>query len=277
MVIVEPIKDLTYYMDERLRDQLDNKVRKSVEKKDNDYVFIVDGEEGSGKSVFAMQLGKYLDPTLNLDRVCFTPDEFIKSINDAKKSQCIIYDEAYTGLSSRASLSEINNLLVGMMMEMRQKNLYIIIVMPTYFLLDKYVAVWRAKGLFHVYLRQGRRGFWIFFNKKKKKILYLSIGKRVYSYSGAKSSFKGRFLEKYPLDEKLYREKKKKALKTRKRVVKSEKYKEQRDRLIKIVYNELGLSLKELEELLKVNEVGLKKTVLSQIVAKKGENKGVSV
>ena len=47
-----------------------------------------------------------------------------------KKGQCIIYDEAFTGYSSRSSLSPINRVLVSLAMQIRQKNLFIIIILP---------------------------------------------------------------------------------------------------------------------------------------------------
>jgi len=72
--------------------------------------------------------------------------QFLKT----KKGQCIIFDEAFTGLSSRGALSGINKALVGLMMQMRQKNLFVIMVLPTFFMLDKYAAIFRAKALIHV-------------------------------------------------------------------------------------------------------------------------------
>lgn len=209
MTVVE-LGGVEFYIDGKLRKQLD-KVKKKVEQKDEDFFFSVDGGEGSGKSVLTMQLAKYLDPTFCLDRLVFDPNQFREAIINAKKGQAVVFDEAFRGLSSRGALTEINKLLVALMMECRQKNLYVFVVMPSFFLLDKYVALWRAKGLFHVYRRQGKRGFWVFFNQKKKKILYLK-GKATYSYDQPRSTFRGRFLNQYTIDEKEYREKKKKAL-----------------------------------------------------------------
>ncbi|HUS50895.1 MAG TPA: Hint domain-containing homing endonuclease, partial [Candidatus Paceibacterota bacterium] len=80
--------------------------------------------KNSGKTTFALQLGKYIDPTLNLSRIVFAPDDFRQAVLNAKKGQCIIYDEAFTGFSSRASLSPINRVLVSLSMQMRQKNLF---------------------------------------------------------------------------------------------------------------------------------------------------------
>jgi len=222
-------KDL--YVDGHLHEQIENKIKVKVGKKDNDWVWIIDGTEGSGKSVLAQQLAKLLDPSFNIDRMCMSPKEFTKAVLSAKKGQCVVFDEAFTGLSSRASLTEINKLLVSLMMEMRQKNLYVIIVMPTFFLLDRYVALFRARGLIHVYLKNGKRGRWVYFNNKKKKLLYLQ-GKKLFNYSKPKSKFRGRFYDNYTIDEALYREKKAKALMEKSRSTKAETFRIQRDKLL---------------------------------------------
>lgn len=201
------------YMDDRLhRGAIKTKDR--LIKKDADDVYLVDGGEGAGKSVFAMQFAKAIDSSFNIERICFTPDEFIKAIQDAQKGQAIIYDEAYSGLASRQSLSEINKLIVSMMMEMRQKNLVVIIVLPTFFMLDKYVAIFRSRGLFHIYQSRGRRGYFLYYNNKNKKKLYL-LGRKLMDYRLPRVDFRGKFYGKYVVDEEEYRRRKDYALKNR--------------------------------------------------------------
>ena len=116
-----------YYMEDRLKTNLDNSVIDALEKKDKDFVLVVDGIEGAGKSTLAFQIGRYVDPTLDLNRVVFDAESFREAILKAKKGQCIIYDEAFTGFSSRSALSGINRALVSLAMQMRQQNLFVII------------------------------------------------------------------------------------------------------------------------------------------------------
>ncbi len=203
----------TFAMDKRVHNNIE-KLKHQITKKDFDCVFIVDGSEGTGKSVFAMQLGKAIDSSFNIDRVCFNPQEFIKCIQTSEKGQVIIYDEAYTGLASRQSLSEVNKLIVSMMMEMRAKNLVVVIVLPTFFMLDRYVAIFRSRGLFHIYTNKGRRGYFLYYNGKKKQTLYL-LGRKLMSYSKPRVRMKGSFNGKYVVDEQTYRNKKDYALKHR--------------------------------------------------------------
>lgn len=199
-----------YYMDGYVKAALDT-AKKTI-RKDWDMVFCVDGGEGSGKSVLAQQLAYYCDPTLTNERIVFTPQDFRNAIMNSSKYQSVIYDEAYTGLSSRATMSLINRTLISMLAEIRQRNLFVFVVMPCFFDLDKYVALWRSRGLWHVYTGKNfERGFLSFYNVDRKKDLYIQ-GKKFYSYYKPKPNFIGRFPNHYTVDEEEYKKNKKNSL-----------------------------------------------------------------
>ncbi len=270
MVVVEVQDPKTkkiyeYYLDEKIKKQIDEKVKPSLEKKDEDYCILIDGRERQGKSVFGFQIGRYIDPSLSLNRICFSSDEFRKAILNAKKGQVVIFDEAYRGFGSTSALSEVNKILRAMMMEMGQKNLCVIIILPTFYLLEKYVALWRTRVLIHI----RRKGYFSCFNARKKQELYLNpIGKRNYSYSHVKTGFKGRFYGKYAIDEQQYRKKKAEAFQLEFKKTKYEKYMEQRDKLISYIFKKGNLSLRGLETEMKDAGVQLKKSILDNIVRK---------
>jgi ABC-type dipeptide/oligopeptide/nickel transport system ATPase subunit len=201
-----------FYLDGLLKSNLD--IVKEVIKKDFDMVFVVDGNEGSGKSTIASQIAYYCDPTFNLDKMTFSPKEFKEAVLNAKKYEAIVYDEAYGGLNSRATMSRINRTIVRMLTEIRARNLFIIIVLPCFFDLDKYVALWRSRILINVYLKgKYDRGQFKFFNTETKKALYM-LGKKYYSYSKPSANFYGTFTSFFPLDKEEYSKKKKLATKT---------------------------------------------------------------
>ena len=194
------------YLDGYLKQNLDT--AKTIIKKDWDMIFVFDGYEGTGKSVMCMQTAFYCDPTLTIDRITFNPDDFEKAILSAEKYQAIVLDEAYSGLSSRGAMSSINKKIVQMLTVIREKNLFIFIVLPSFFDLDKYVAVWRSRALIHVYSEKDfQRGFFKFFNTERKKNLYM-LGKKFYSYKVQSPNFSGRFANMYVVDEEEYRKKK---------------------------------------------------------------------
>lgn len=252
------------YVDHELYKRIQTKIKPKLEKKDFDWIWVVDGGEGTGKSQFSMGLCKLVDPTFNLDRVCMTPNEFTKAIVNAKPRQAVLFDEGFTGLSSRQSLSEINRLIVSLIMEMRQKNLFVVIAMPTIFLLDRYVALFRARGLFHIYTKDGRRGRWVYFNNKSKKLLYI-YGKKLFNYSKPKSRFRGRFTDHYVVNEMEYRKKKADALMKKSRQTKTEIFKHHRDLLFYILDRKLKIDQIRISNLCKKVGWNISRNAISEI------------
>lgn len=275
----------TYSMSIKLKGNLDNKIIPSLLANDKDYVIVVDGREGSGKSTFAFQIGKYVDPTLDLSRVVFGPEEFREAILKAKKGQCIVYDEAFTGFSSRASLSPVNRVLVSLSMQMRQKNLFIIIVLPTIFLLDKYMALFRANSLIHVYETRGKkgkpsnRGYFKVYNFEKKKKLILGGSKTMtYRVKGLHTGFRGRFYGKFALGdeemEKKYRKMKEEALANSEKTSMTSaqvRYREQRDLILYLLRKTSKMSYQSLANLLLDYDLDLSFVQISRICAKFGD------
>jgi hypothetical protein len=238
--------------------------------------------KNSGKSTLAFQLAKYIDPTFDISRIVFTPDEFREAIFKATKGQVIVFDEAFTGFSSRTSLSRVNTILVSMTMQMRQKNLCIIIVLPTFFLLDRYIALFRAKVLIHVFESGGNRGYFKVYNSRLKKLLYL-YGYKTYSYNtkiGGKTiwtKFRGRFYGKFALGEEAeveYRKKKSEALEhTEKNPLTSSqvKFREQRDILIYCLRKMSKMTYQQMENFLDEYELGISFQQVAKICARYGD------
>ena len=285
MVIIKiPKTKISYYMNDRLNKMLKEKIEPLLIEKDEDCVIAIDGSEGCGKSTLAFQIGKLIDPTLNLKRVVFNAEEFREAILNAKKGQCVIFDEAFTGFSSRSSLSGVNRTLVSLMMQMRQKNLFVIIVLPTFFLLDKYPALWRTKFLIHCYKNKGIKGYYRIYNRQKKKLLFLA-GRQTYSYNvkigkvPILTRFKGRFYGVFALGDKKidnkYRKKKEKALMESEKNPMSAgqvKYKDQRDTILHLFRKETKKSYQEIEEILLDKDIDISFQQIQKICAKFGDS-----
>jgi adenylate kinase family enzyme len=270
--------EVSFSINSRLKRNLDKNVIKALEKENKDCVIILDGREGSGKSTLAMQIGKYCDPTLDLSRIVFSPEDFREAILKSKKGQCIIYDEAFTGFSSRGSLSPINKVLVSLAMQMRQKNLFIIIVLPTIFMLDKYMAMHRTKALIHVFESKGVRGYFRLFNNKKKKLLLL-FGSKTMSHSvkQAWTNFKGRFYGKFAIgDSKVeaeYIKKKEISLEDSEKASMSSaqvRYKEQRDLMMWLFKKYTNMTYKDMSTLISDYDFHMSLEQISKICAKFG-------
>lgn len=194
-----------FYLDGWLKQNIDR--CKSVIKQNWDFVFIIDGKEGSGKSVLAQQLAFYLDPSLNLDRVVFSANQFKDAVENSQKYQAIVFDESYDSFTSREGASETSKQLISMMTQIRKKNLFIFVVLPSFFDLNRYIAVYRSILLLHVFHVNFQRGYFYFYNAKKKTNLYL-LARRTYNYSMEKPDFSGRFTPFRVLDTESYEKKK---------------------------------------------------------------------
>lgn len=275
---------LSYYIDKNLVKKWDKLRDGRLVKKDQDRVYIVDGRERIGKSVWTLQQAKYINPNFNINNVCFTAEEFLDKIRTAQKGEVIVFDEAFQGLSSKSSLSRTNKAIVQAMMEMGQKNLVVFIVLPTIFLLELYAAILRSEVLFHIYkikTKDGsdKRGFRVY-NHRKKTILYQLGKKNGFSYSKPHTRLIGYFFNKYPIDEKAYRDKKDKSLRTlgilpkKQESLNAHKFAEQRDYLIYLLKKELKITYKDMEEVLSKGQVMLSYRTLRAICNKIQEKQG---
>ncbi len=174
----------------------------------------------------------------------------------------------------------MNRVLVSLAMQMRQKNLFILIVLPTIFLLDKYMAIFRTRALVHVFESHGRRGYFKVYNSHKKRYLIL-MGQKTMTYKikGLYTRFKGRFYGKFALGdaevEKKYRKRKEKALADSEKSSMSSaqvKFREQRDLLIWLFRKELKLSYRELSELFSKYDLTLSYVQIRSICVRFGDN-----
>lgn len=207
----------SFFLEDKLKTNLDS--IKKIIRDDWDYLYVIDGEVGSGKSVFAQQLAYYLsDGKFNIDNITFKPKEFKTQVLKSKHYTTNIMDEAFRGLSARASLSQTNKMLVSLLNEIRQLNLFTFVLLPSAWDLDKYALLHRCKGLFHVHVNNDRqRGFWKFYSNKEDETgnsrfkFFFSDPKNRYRYPKW-FDLNGRFPKYYPLGKELYEEKKAKSL-----------------------------------------------------------------
>lgn len=208
------LNENVYSIDDRLADKLKNEVIPELKSKDFDCVFVVSGRERSGKSTFARILGGFLASQLGTEftigNICITHEQLHKKIkemweknkdfNMKFRNTVLVLDEAHRGMSSSRALSEANLGLKDTFMEMGALGLVVIIVLPSYFMLERYFALHRARGLFHIYTHGSERGYWAYFNEKDKKNLYLK-GKKNLDMDCIKwPEFRGKFSGRAPID-----------------------------------------------------------------------------
>lgn len=257
-----------YYIAPKIYHVLQKSIRK-VKEGNLDRVYVIDGREGEGgKSTLAMQLANICDPNFNLSKIVFNALDFEKVLRSAEKGDAIIFDEAFNGLSSKSALSKQNKRLVRLLMEVRQRNLFIFIVLPSIFLLEKYVAVFRSQCLFHAYCskKSYKNRYYKVYNYHKKKLLFIK-GKNLMSYTFPKVPLSYRFYAKIPkcINYEEYIQKKLKAFRDEdgEKEVVEDKHALHKNHLIRLIVKNGWMSQAELS---RDPELGLCNQRISQIV-----------
>ena len=241
-------EELGFWMDGYLKSNLDI-IRTVMDKNlDWDFHYICSGLERSGKSVFTMQICKYIDSKFNIDNIVFSSVDFIQKSKELPKNSAILWDEAVEGGSTRESITNIGTTLKKFVAQMGQKNLFVIMNIPDFFDLNKNLALRRSSGLFRVYaLDYFSRGYWGYYDRERKKNLWL-LGYKTRDYDKQRYNVHGRFINHYVVDKEQYLLKK----------------------------NESLMKSSELLEKNKIVRGGLNTLQLSSLVYHLGEDKGLS-
>lgn len=190
----------------------------------------------------------YVDPSFSLDRVVFSPEEFHKVIlklaRDGEKYKAVVFDEAIAGARAAQWASHVSQALIQLLAQIRQFNLFVFIVIPSFFELNRYIAVHRSQAMLHCYRdKKGRRGAFAGYGWEKKKRLFL-VGRKEYNMRVQHPDFVGSFTKFMPLPDLKYRRKKFDALNQAQEVkesVKDKKYYSQRNALVRYLVEGMGI------------------------------------
>jgi len=193
-------------MDESLIQNLES-IRRAVTKKDFDGIYVIDGMEGAGKSTIAQQTMKVLYPDLSVEDIVFTGEQFLQKVEDAKPYTGIIWDEAGSAAGTTEAMGKLQNTIRKKLQVIREKNLFICLVIPYIFGMQTYFAVSRTRFLIHIYTKGFKRGYYSFYNYPRKKQLYFK-GKKSYHQYVVQPDFRGNFSNGYVIDEQEYRKRK---------------------------------------------------------------------
>lgn len=197
--------------------------KEAVMYQDFDCVVLVDGKEGTGKSVHGMQIAKFLDVDNDIDiekQICYTPEQLKKAITTLPKFKAIVFDEARRGFNRRRSTQDVNIDLTDLFAECRQNNLFLIIIMPSFYDMDQQIAVWRSRLLIHVWYEwdlkapKGEklvRGFAHMYNENAKYMMYYDKNLKYKYPPNYDEGFDYRFNNHYVVDEQKYRDYKRKS------------------------------------------------------------------
>jgi len=127
-----------------------SKVQARLLKLNKNWLCVICGEPGSGKSYSGIAIAQKIYPEFSIENVIFTPKEFLEKLNNKKlikKGAVFIFDEAGVGLSARDWYSIQNKLLGAVLQIFRALNIGVIFTTPNL----SYIDV-QARKLFHNYV-----------------------------------------------------------------------------------------------------------------------------
>lgn len=165
-----------------------------LQKRDFDVCFQITGAEGSGKSTLGMVALDYLSSgTATMDNIAFSGTDAFHKLEKLPNKSIFILDEAGMSLSSRDWATKEQKRLIRIFQTIRQKNMILILISPSFFEINKYFSCHRTKFLFLTYVRANfKRGNFAIFGESKLRTLY-HHGKKYNSYSYPKTNIRSNF------------------------------------------------------------------------------------
>ena len=140
------------------------RIIKEVLKSDRDFVCVLTGLTGEGKSTFQYQLAKELDPNFTFERnTVFTKWQFEEVISKLPKYSVVCVDEAINVLFKRDFMDKDQKRIIRILNMCRDSNLCIILTLPCLWDLDKTIL---QSGRVRCWSWIGQRGYAHLFEPK---------------------------------------------------------------------------------------------------------------
>jgi len=129
---------------------------------DNDFVGVITGAEGGGKSHLAKMMAAIIDPFWGMDKLLYTPEQLPELFRRGRKGDVLILDEGNLFLMGRDSATSLSKYMLKMFALMRQRNMVVFVCVPNFFTIDTYIREHRCKALWYL----TKRGRFNHYNKK---------------------------------------------------------------------------------------------------------------
>jgi len=132
----------------------------ATQESDKDFIMMVDGQTGGGKSTFAIKQAKKTCPWFDIKRdVIYSREELIDAITNSKVGSTLVCDEAINMLFSRDFMKKEQKFVLRLLDMCRDRNLCLIMCVPNFWSIDKHVFQGRVKLRVHI-ARTGLAFLW---------------------------------------------------------------------------------------------------------------------
>lgn len=113
---------------------------RKIHKENANYLCAIVGPPNSGKTWAGLRHAEHIDPSFNVDRIIFTPADFLKIVADdkyLKRGDFILFDEVGVGISKRQWYSFANRAIFAVLQSFRFRGLGVIFTVPSLSYVDK--------------------------------------------------------------------------------------------------------------------------------------------
>lgn len=128
-----------------------------------DHFVVIGGREGLGKSTLSFMIAAWVNPSFNLDNVCYGAKEYLnilkkkanikkEDLTDENMFESIVLDEG-TELLSREALNVTNRVLTKTFFVQRALGFLVIVNIPNFHMLDSVIRLHRVRTLIQVLSR----------------------------------------------------------------------------------------------------------------------------
>lgn len=151
-----------------------NIIKQHIKNCDDDYVCMIIGEPGTGKSTVGLHLlNLYMGESASVDYVALTRQGFAKALKQSSLSEqprCVMYDES--NISKRDSSTKFNKQIIDLFLAIRGMNIFHIWCSPSLDMLDKHFIYERLKSvILCTSKKDGVRSYFYFPVKEIQKII----------------------------------------------------------------------------------------------------------
>ncbi|MFB6199939.1 MAG: ATP-binding protein [Candidatus Nanohaloarchaea archaeon] len=124
-------------------------IQKRLYKLDKNWLAMITGPTGGGKSWSALSIAEKIDPDFNVDKVVLDPVEFMQNLAKKEWGQgdVVIFDEAGAGMSAKEHMTKKNRVIDQILQTFRRQNIAVIFTVPSKANVDKSV-----RRLLHTYI-----------------------------------------------------------------------------------------------------------------------------
>jgi len=153
MAIIKLDKDKSFYMDKRLKMNIDIMIH-CMRIHEMDGVLVIDGAEGAGKSKLARQISAYIAQKTNskygTDQIHFDLEEYMMASLKGEIFTINHLDESRKILNRKRALGKEAVEFTNYLSECRSKRQVHIILAPAFHDIDSYIVKWRMSFCIHV-------------------------------------------------------------------------------------------------------------------------------